>query len=133
MNITAAPRETELIGLTADGRMMLWSTEMVQPIDSFETTAGGRWNKSGHYVIDWHGHSIAVHCGNFTNGNVAVQFMCGALEAVSMSRTSVEELLLGEVIPDPVVAAEISRKLQELGTWARAQYDKPHLQRGRIT
>lgn len=133
---SAAPapdlRITELIGLTEDGRMVLWSTGMVQPVDRFETSHGGCWIESGHYVIDWHGHAITVHCGNFADGSVSVQFMCGALRSVSMLRADVEKLLLGKVIPDPVAAAEISKKLQEMDAIFKAMKDTPERQRGKI-
>lgn len=126
-------RTAELIGLTEDGRKVLWSTGMVQPVDRFETSHGGRWIDSGHYVIDWHGHAITVHCGNFADGTISVQFMCGALKAISMQRAKVEKLLLGKVVPDPAAEARFSRKLQEVVAMFKAMEDSPERQRGRIT
>ena len=72
------PRMTELIGLTDDGRLVLWDTSLVQPVDRFETTDDGRWIEGGHYVIEWKGHAVTVHCGNMGNGNVSLLFMCSS-------------------------------------------------------
>ncbi len=133
MATTPSPtRTTELIGLTTDGRKVLWSTGEVRPISAFETSDGGRWIKSGHYVIDWQGHAITVHCGNYIDGRVSVQFMCGALGSVGMERTVVEAMLLGVVVPDPKIAFEITAKLRRLTRDLQAVKDVPHRQRGRI-
>lgn len=128
-----APRKTELIGLTADGRLVLWDTGMVQPISRFETTDGGLWIQGGHYVIEWKGHAITVHCGNFTNGDVSVLFMCSRLDALAMPRAEVEAMLLGKVIRDPVIEAGISEALKQLLDGLIARQDAPHRQRGRIS
>ena len=125
-------RETELIGLTEDGRKVLWSTGRVRPVSAFETTDGGRWIESGHYVIDWQGHAITVHCGNYVDGRVSVQFMCGALGSIGMKRDVVEAILLGVVVPDPKVAARITASLKRLTRELQAAQDVPHRQRGRI-
>ena len=128
---TTEPRMTELIGLTADGRKVLWSTDWVRPVSAFETSDGGRWIKSGHYVIDWKGHAITVHCGNCADETVSVQFMC--MEGVLyMSRHEVERMLLGYVVPDPVAQAVITEKLRQLTRDLQASRDVPHRQRGRI-
>jgi len=126
------PRMTELIGLTDDGRMILWDNGMVQPVSRFETIERGRWIESGHYVIDWKGHAITVHCGNYVNGDVSVLFMCSRGDSIAMSRPAVEALLLGKVIPDPVIQAKISRSLKQLLDMLVDQQDVPHRQRGRI-
>lgn len=125
-------RTTELIGLTTDGRKVLWSTGEVRPVSAFETTAGGRWIKNGHYVIDWQGHAITVHCSNYLDGQVGVQFMCGEVGSVGMDRDLVEAMLLGIVVPDPVLQAEITEGLQRLLKFAQHHKDQPHRQRGLI-
>lgn len=126
------PRKTELIGLTEDGRKVLWSTGMVRPVSTFETSAGGKWIKSGHYVIDWKGHAITVHCGNVADGTVSVQFMCMGLSSISMSRREIEGLLLGLVVPDVIAQAKITEQMRQLARDTQASQDVPHRQRGRI-
>jgi hypothetical protein len=126
------PRTTELIGLTDDGRMVLWSTGQVQPIDRFETGENGRWIESGHYVINWKGHAITVHCGNMMDGNVDVQFMCNAGSSQSFPRTEVETLLIGKVIRDEEARRQIMEAFAVLEEAMRHRHREPHLQRGRI-
>jgi hypothetical protein len=82
-------RKTELIGLTDDGRMVLWSTENVRPVSAFATTKRG-YIDGGHFVIEWKGHAITVHCGNYDStpqsGLISVQFMCNGARSVPMRR-----------------------------------------------
>ncbi|NPD66623.1 hypothetical protein HN018_26760 (plasmid) [Lichenicola cladoniae] len=125
-------RTTELIGLTTDGRKLLWSTGEVQPIDAFETTDGGRWIKSGHYVIDWEGHAITVHCGNMCDGQVSLQFMCGKMSSDAVPRAFVEPMLPGVVVRDPEAEADILVRIRQLTKDLQQRRDVPHRQRGRI-
>ena len=124
-------RKTELIGLTDDGRMVLWSTGDVLPISKFPLD--GPWIKSAHYVINWKGHAITVHLGNMTDGNVSLQFMCSQKGMRSVSRNDIEPLLLGIVVPDPEIEANILRRLEELTEMFQKSLDTPHRQRGRLT
>lgn len=126
----APTRAMELIGLTDDDRMVLWDTGEVRPVSAFETHPDG-YIVGGHYVIDWRGHAITVHCGNTTGGGVLVMFMCGT-RTLLMPRAEVEKMLLGKVIPDPVVEAEILAKLKELTKLAGRLHDTPARQRGRL-
>ena len=131
-----ALRKTELIGLTDDGRMVLWDTGMVKPVNRFETSRSGvPFIDSGHYVIDWKGHAITVHCDNELRGGrwvVGVQFMCSRGLSIGLPREEVEAMLIGKVIRDPVVEAEISGLLRALVDSIAAQKDTPANQRGRI-
>ena len=127
-----APRMTELIGLTADGRMVLWATGMVQPVSRFKAASDSRYIEDGHYVINWRGHAITVHCGNFSSGAVSVLFMCSTMDPLAMSRAEVEAMLLGKVIPDPVAQAELRENMSRLLALLCAQNDTPERQRGRI-
>jgi hypothetical protein len=127
-----APRTTELIGLTDDGRMVLWDTGQVQPVDRFETSADGRWIKEGHYVINWTGHAITVHCGNMMSGNVSLLFMCSTGASRSVPRAEIEALLIGKVIPDEAVHWETMEMFEELEEAMRHRHRESHLQRGRI-
>ena len=124
-------RTTELIGLTVDGRKVLWDVGQVRPISAFEINEGG-WIKSGHYVIDWQGHAITVHCSNYTDGRVGVQFMCGALGSVGLDRAFVEPMLLGVVVPDPMAAAQTLASLKRLEKYLQNARDVPHRQRGHV-
>jgi hypothetical protein len=123
-------REVELIGCDEDGWMSLWSVGMVRPVTRFESH--GRWIEDGHYVIQWKGHAITVHCGNFADGTVSVLFMCSRLRSISLPRAKVEAMLLGKVIPDPEAVARISESLRQLSDSLHARTRAPHLQRGRI-
>jgi hypothetical protein len=125
------PRETELIGCDEDGNMSVWSTGQVQPVSHFELTQDF-YIKSGHYVIDWKGHAITVHCGNYADGNVSVRFMCSEGETLSMHRFEVESLLLGKVISDAETKSEISKELKRLAEEFMALGRAPRKPRGRI-
>ncbi len=125
-------RTMELIGVDENGVMSLWDTGQVRPVAAFDTTGGGQWIKSGHYVIDWKGYAITVHCGNFTNGSVSVLFMCSGGHELSMSRAEVEAMLIGEVIPDPEQAGMLSQALDELLEAMKRRNQAAHRLRGRI-
>jgi hypothetical protein len=134
--MTTAPttRTTELIGMDEDGRMYLWDTGEVRPITAFESDADGLI-KHGHYVIQWKGHAITVHCGMaLVRGvwRISVQFMCSDAPVLYMSRAEVEPMLLGEVIPDPELEAQILRELKAWGEAIDAAHRAPHRRRGRI-
>ena len=128
----AEPRLTELIGLTDDGRMVLWDTQPVLPMSKFPTkTEGGReWIIGHHYVIGWKGHAITVHCSNTMDGLVHVMFMVGQMH-LYLPRGEVERMLLGKV-HTPEADAEISRLLRKVLAAQEAKQDAPHRQRGRI-
>jgi len=126
----AAPDRTmELIGLTEDGRMVLWQTGNVQPISALPRD--GIWIKSGHYVIDWNGNAITVHLGNYADGRVSLQFMCGAPKAVPIAREDIEPLLLGMVIPDTELEAQIDAMFKDIFALLEHRDREPRRQRGR--
>jgi hypothetical protein len=123
-------RETELIGVDEDGNMTLWQVGNVQPVTAFETD--GIWIKGGHYVIQWKGHAITVHCNGGVGGLISVQFMCSQNLVLYMPLAEVEAMLLGKVIPDPKREAEILLLLKQ---WVEAMHRRqqaPHRLRGRI-
>ena len=129
--IVQATRTMDLIGLTKDGRLVLWSAaKQVRPITTFP--AGGYFIQAGHYVINWKNHAVTVHLSNLPSGDVGLMFMCGGGEERVMTRAEVEPLLLGIVVPDPAHEAEICRMLRELTADLTARQDAPHRQRGRI-
>jgi hypothetical protein len=110
--------------------MSLWDVGMVRPVTRFKSN--GRWIEGGHYVIQWKGHAITVHCGNFTDGSISLQFMCSRAPVLSLPRAKVEAMLLGKVIPDPKQAAKITKMLRQAIDAHHARTRAPHLQRGRI-
>jgi hypothetical protein len=131
--IPEALRKTELIGLTEDGRMVLWSTGTVRPINHFEASSGDRQCiQSGHYVIDWHGHAITVHICGLLKGGCRLQFMCGAVQGIVMPTKKVEPLLLGVVVPDPIIQAQIMAKFDRIFENLNERDRSPGRQRGRI-
>lgn len=131
---TPAPRTTELIGLTEDGRMVLWNENgQVQPVSKFETIENGRWIASGHYVIDYKGHAITVHCGNMADGSVSLQFMCNRAAIRSFSRAEVERMLIGKVIQSEESKAVDREILKRLTEWAHHDDDDPKRSRGRLS
>jgi hypothetical protein len=80
-----------------DGRLVLWKrAAQVVPVNAFERD--GRWIKSGHYVIDYNGDAVAVHCGNTTNGGVSVQLMHDELVPYTVDRGTIESMLLGKMV-----------------------------------
>ena len=52
----AAAQEMELLGMTEDGRLVLWDTGRVLPVSQFQyrrDKLGRRWIDDGHFVINW--------------------------------------------------------------------------------
>jgi hypothetical protein len=91
------PRTIDLFGRAMDGRPMLWRRAVqVVPVTSFERS--GRWIKSGHYVIDHNGDAIVVHCGNWRDGSVSVQFMYEESTPYVLPLGMIESMLLGRVV-----------------------------------
>lgn len=123
-------RNTELIGMDTDGQMYLWSTGNVRPITAFEIVAG-RYIKNAHYVIQWKGQAITVHCSGRCP-SVIVQFMCNRGPVICMRQTEVEAMLLGEVVPDPELEARSARILKECNERIIAAQQAPHRRRGRV-
>ena len=128
----SGPRDMDLIGLDVDGRMSLWDVGKVKPVKRFDyfMDTGVRRIHAGHYVIDWKGYAITVHCGNNIDGTVSVLFMCSSGDSISMPRKEVQELLLGKVITDPEISARIMDLLKEWGEDIEHRQKAPHLQRG---
>ena len=127
-------RTMDLIGVTEDDRLILWSAnEQVQPVTKFETrwALDREWIVSDHYVINWKNHAIVVHCSSWLDGTIDVQFMCGGFH-IRMTRAEAEAKLMGKVIPDPVINAQISAALKQLSGEILRRQDSPHRQRGRI-
>ena len=94
-----------------------------------------RFIKSGHYVIQWQGHAITVHCGSVLDGRkwkVGVKFMCSRGPALCMARAEVEAMLLGEVVRDPEAEARILQQLLELHEAFTARHQAPHRRRMRM-
>ena len=130
--VVAEDREMELIGLAEDGRMYLWDVGMVRPVSAFKTDTSGHIEE-GHYVIEWKGHAITVHCGNYVVGSrIPVLFMCNSGPELSLPRAEVEAMLIGKVIPDPILAARISENLRLLLQSVTRNQQNPQRQRGRI-
>ena len=90
------PRQTELIGLTEDGRLVLWDVGLVRPINRLPMD--GALIKSGHYVIEWRGRAITVHLGNAARRRVSVLFVCNTTPSFSLTRSEVNGLVIGEVV-----------------------------------
>lgn len=124
-------RTTDLIGLTDDGRLVLWSAAaQVRPMTVHPTKGAPPAN--GHYVIDWKGHAITVHLSNHSDGRIGVLFMCSGSPCVAMTRAKIAPLVLGVVVPDPEGEAKILRKLQALIERHADRNDTPSRQRGRL-
>ena len=89
------PVTMDLLGLTADGRLVLWSAdEKVQPISAF---AGD--TVCGHYVIEWRGYAVTAHLSNdYKNGDICTHFMGNSGPVYRFKRSYLEPLLLGWVI-----------------------------------
>jgi hypothetical protein len=110
----AAPpmiRNTELIGLDEDGNMSLWQRGNVQPVTEFERV--GPWIQGGHYVIQWRGHAITVHCNGPAFGTISVQFMCSRNWVARLPHLEVEAMLLGKVVDDPEETARTVALIKE--------------------
>ena len=126
-----ALRTMDLLGLGKDGRLYLWEPDSkVLPCSRFERRGDGI--VCGHYLVEWDGRAITVHCSNLTDSRIGVQFMCDGVRTLNMARKHVEEILLGRVIPDPVKAAELSRLLKEATEAVTRQQTASHrLRKGR--
>jgi hypothetical protein len=128
----AQAQEMELLGLTEDGRLVLWDTGRVLPASKFQyrrDKQGKRWIDEGHFVIDWAGAEVTVHLGNFTSGKVSVQFVCRSGHSISLTRRQVRPLLRYKVIRDPVREREVLARLEEINRLVASQ-DTPDRQRG---
>jgi hypothetical protein len=129
-------RETELIGLAEDGRMIFWQNGLVRPITAFRTSEshGRRWIRDGHYVIEWKGHAITVYCSNTSSAakSVVVQFMCSNRWCVSMPVAQVEAMLLGEVVDPPEHRAKMDELWRNLFAALEEAGRTPERARGRI-
>ena len=124
-------RTMDLLGIGKDGGLYLRdAAAQVRPISVFKR--GGSGIVSGHYVLEVNGRAITAHCHNLADGRVAVQFMCGGLPDWYLPRKHVEAMLLGQVIPNPVKAAEILRLLRELSEATEARQTARHLRRGKL-
>jgi hypothetical protein len=123
-------RNTELIGVDEDGNMALWQRGNVQPVTAFESNGG--WIQSGHYVIQWKGHAITVHCSGSRYGNIHVLFMRSGADSKQIPFDEVEAMLLGKVVPDPEHVARIRMMLDRATKAMRASNQAPHLRRGKI-
>jgi hypothetical protein len=123
-------RNTELIGLDEEGNMSLWQRGDVQPITEFG--GSGPYIESAHYVIQWKGHAITVHCNGSRYGNIRVLFMCGGGDAEQIPFDEVEAMLLGKVIPDPEHQARMMIVLDRITKAMRAGNQAAHLRRGKI-
>jgi hypothetical protein len=135
LQAAAEPRETELIGLAEDGRMIFWQNGLVRPIAAFQgyQRDGRRWIRDGHYVIEWKGHAITVHCSNSSAAEtVHVLFMCSNRNYVSMPLAQVEAMLLGEVVDPPEHRAEMQRLWRRLFEALEEKDRDPARARGRI-
>ena len=133
LKATAGVRRMELIGMAEDGRMFLWDTGNVQPVSRFEQAewdTTGRFIAGGHFVIEWRGHAIVVHCAPGGDGCVVIQFMCSR-DGFRASREAVEPMLLGKVIPCPVAQAAILAGLERLTAEYTRKQQAPHRARGR--
>ena len=123
----SGPRDMELIGLDVDGRMSLWAVGKVEPVKRFDyfMDSGVRRIHAGHYVIDWKGYAITVHCCCDFTGNVRVQFMCNSGSSIPMPRKEVEDMLLGKVIRNPVSGAKSMECLKDLRLKDLREFFKP--------
>jgi hypothetical protein len=92
-----AIRTIDLFGCAADGRPVLWKQAMrVAPVSAFGFI--GCWIACGHYIIDYKGNAIVVHCANLSDKRISVQFLLGEPVAYAAARHTVEPMLLGKVI-----------------------------------
>jgi hypothetical protein len=129
----AQAQERELLGLTEDGRLVLWDTGRVIPVSRFHyhrDKRGKRWIDEGHFVIDWYGSEVVAHLGNLTSGKVSVLLMCQSGGSFSFTRRQVTPMLRYKVISDPVRQRETLAKLKEILALQVASQDTPAAQRG---
>ncbi len=131
--VAAETRTTELIGVDEDGNMALWSVGEVLPISAFPIVGEGWFIESAHYVIQWKGHAITVHCCGQVGKLIEVLFMCSYGDAKKIPFKEVEAMLIGKVIPDARDQAEFMQKLKELGEILHRKDHAPHRQRGRLS
>jgi hypothetical protein len=96
----AAPqvaRTIDLYGRAENSRLILWRRAVqVMPVSAFERA--GRWIRSGHYVIDYKGDAIVVHCANRADGRVSIQFMHDEWLIYAVDRSTIEPRLLGKMV-----------------------------------
>ena len=121
----------ELVGVTDDGRLVLWSTGRVRPISVFPRLGGGLI-QSDHYVLDWDDHDVTVHCSNAFGGGVIVQVMCSTATPAAFPLSYVEARLRGHVVRDPEAQADILRRLENINLLLAKRCDTPSRQRGRL-
>ena len=75
----AQAEERELVGMTEDGRMVLWDTGRVVPVNRFQyrrDKLGKRWIVGGNYILTGLVLEVVAHLGNQIDGHVSVQLMC---------------------------------------------------------
>lgn len=129
---SAVPRE--LLGITDDGRLVLWDTGRVIPVTQFayrrDRGTGRRWIDDGHFVIDWAGEEVTAHLGNLSDGRVSVLLMCHGGRGFALSRREARRLLRYKVIRDPEAEADILTRLQALVRLVAKSRDTPDRQRG---
>jgi hypothetical protein len=114
----AAAQEMELLGMTEDGRLVLWAAGRVLPVNQFQyrrDKLGRRWIDDGHFVLDWFGSEVVAHLGNLSDGRVSVNLMCNAGRTVAFTRR---------------YKVELTARLQELVRLVSARKDTPDRQRG---
>src|ERR1700722_10973120 len=129
----AQAEERELVGMTEDGRMVLWDTGRVVPVNRFQyrrDKLGERWIVGGNYILDWFGSEVVAHLRNQIDGHVSVQLMCHGGRGFAFPRRQITPLLRYKVIPDPVLQREALAKLKELTALLVRSQDRPDRQRG---
>lgn len=129
----ASAQERELLGLTEDGRLVLWDTGRVIPVNQFQyrrDKAGRRWIDDGHFIIDWFGDEVCAHLGNLTNGKVSVMLMCNTARTFSLTRRYLRPLLRYKLIRNPERERELLDMIEAATRAWVAAYDAPEKQRG---
>lgn len=98
-----------------ENHLLLWKYAVqVVPVSAFERIGG--WIKSGHYVIDYKGDAIVVHCGNRPDRRISVQFMVGEPVVYAAVCSAIEPMLLGRVVVSKEQQAAVfeRRRLRDL-------------------
>jgi hypothetical protein len=129
----ATAQEMELLGMTEEGRLLLWDTGRVLPVSQFQyrrDKLGRRWIDDGHFVLDWFGSEVTAHLGNLVDRRVLAALMCNAGHELAFTRLQIRPFLRYKVIRDPEVQAEILAKLPELVRLTVVRHDTPASQRG---
>ncbi len=129
----ASAKPMELLGLTGDGRLVLWDTGRVLPVTRFQYRrgrGGRRWIDDGHFVINWFGEQVTAHLGNLADGQVSVSLVCNGGRTYTLTRREAATILRYKVIGDPERQAEILAKLEELIRQFTRMEDTPDRQRG---